>query len=163
MLNNYLHVRSTRNGFGVFTSVKILKDMPILEFTGDIIPKDKLNIDPSQYIQIGLDNYIGPSGAIDDKINHSCNPNCYVHTVGNRAILYSLYVINPDNELTFDYSTTSTDTLADWKMKCDCGSYNCRKIISGYQYLDDSLKKEYESKGMVPLFITNPSFFTRKW
>ena len=78
--------------------------------------------------------------------------------MGNRAILYSLYVIPAGAELTFDYSTTSTDTLETWKMTCACGSHKCRKAISGYQYLDPTLQEEYKKKGMIPLFITTPMF-----
>lgn len=163
MYNKYLEVKLSKTGSGVFTKIQIPAKVPIIEFTGDIIPKNKLNLDPSQFLQVGADRFIGPSGGLDDFINHSCNPNCLVSIVGNRAILYSLYVIPKGYELNFDYSTSSTDTLDSWKMNCNCGHFKCRKIISGYQYLNDSLKKEYIEKGMVPLFITNPNFYSKKW
>lgn len=163
MYNKYLEIKSSKTGKGVFTKIQIPAKAPIIEFTGDIIPKDKLNLDPSQFLQVGFDRFIGPSGSIDDYINHNCKPNCLVSIVGNRAILYSLYVIPKGYELTFDYSTSSTDTLDTWKMNCNCGSFNCRKVISGYQYLSESIKKEYVEKGMVPVFITNPNFYAKKW
>lgn len=163
MYKDYLEAAPSRSGLGVFTKIQIPANVPIVEFTGSIIPKNKLNLDPSRFLQVGTDRFIGPSGAIDDYINHSCSPNCSVHIVGNRAILYSVYVIQKNKELTFDYSTSSTDTLDSWQMKCNCGSFNCRKIISGYQYLSDSIKKEYIEKGMVPVFITNPQFYNKKW
>jgi len=163
MYNQYLEVKPSKSGFGVFTKIDIPANVPVMEFTGDKIPKDKLNIDPSQYLQVGAERFIGPSGALDDNINHSCDPNCLVHVVGNRAILYSMHVLTKGMELTFDYSTTSTDTLDNWKMDCKCGSYICRKVISGYQYLSDELKAKYIAKDMVPMFITNPSMFQRKW
>ena len=95
---------------------------------------------------------------VDDQVRHSCNPNCYIHAVGKRAFLYSLYQIKANNELTFDYSTTSTDTLEDWKLDCKCNSYNCRKTISGMQYLDPKLLQEYKDKGMIPLFFIDHRF-----
>ncbi len=162
-MKHNLEIKQSKNGMGVFAKVDIKANMPVLEFTGTIIPKDKLNVPPSQYLQVGSENYIGPSGAIDDLVNHSCEPNCFVHIVGNRAILYSLYVIKKGTELTFDYSTSSTDTLDSWKMDCQCGSYKCRKIISGYQYLPESIKETYLKKDMVPLFITRPNFYQKKW
>lgn len=156
-----LEVKQTKMGSGVFTKVIIQPKSPILEFTGSIVPKDKTDIDPAYYLQVGGNRVIGPSGAIDDYVNHSCDPNCYVHIVGNRAILYSLYLIPAGAELFFDYSTSSTDTLEQWKMSCKCGSYKCRGTISGYQYLNDQLKKEYQAKGMIPLFITMPNLIQK--
>jgi len=75
-----------------------------------------------------------------------------VHIAGNRAFLYSLYIIKPDMELTFDYSTTSTDSLTDWQMNCNC-SFKCRKIISGFSYLPEDVKEFYRSKNILPKYI----------
>jgi hypothetical protein len=162
MYNNYLKVKSSTSRLGVFTEVDIPANVPIIEFVGDIIPKDVSTTDP-QYLQINVDKFKGLSGTTDDYINHSCNPNCLVHVAGNRAILYSMYLISKGSELTFDYSTTSNETLDTWKMECKCDSFFCRKIISGYQYLNEELKKNYEKKGMVPAFITNPTLFNKRW
>lgn len=161
MSKNDLEVRNSATGFGVFAKVTIPANEPIMEFTGTIVPKDKTILDPATYLQIGGNRVMGPSGSIDDYINHSCDPNCFVHIVGNRAILYSLYVINAGMELTFDYSTSSTDTLQEWSMECKCNSYKCRNIISGYQYLSDERKKEYENKGMIPIFIRMPNLISK--
>lgn len=163
MYHTHLEVKPSKTGSGVFTKIQIPAKKPIIEFTGDIIPKDKLVLDQSQFLQIGQDRFMGPSGAIDDYINHSCDPNCYLSIVGNRALLYSLYVIPKGSELTFDYSTSSTDTLDSWQMPCKCGAYKCRKIISGYPTLSEDIKKDYVSKKMVPVFITNPNFYQKKW
>lgn len=163
MYNKYLEIRDSKIGKGLFSRVEIPANVPIVEFTGPVITFKELPHDSSNYLQIGINTYITPVGAVNgvDFINHSCNPNCMVHTVGNRAILYSLYVIPSNSELTFDYSTTSTDTLEMWKMDCNCKSPKCRKVISGYQYLDASLQDEYKKKMMIPLFITNPIFQKR--
>lgn len=151
-------------GKGTFTTVRIPADTPVMEFTGTIVldrdlPKDA---DMSLYLQVGPNTYIGPSGESDDFVNHSCDPNCKLHVVGNRAILWSLYVIPAGAELTFDYSTTSTDTHSTWKMNCQCGSYKCRKVISGFDYLDPMLQNNYKSRDMVPLYITNPTLIHKR-
>lgn len=160
MYKQYLTVKeSKKGGRGTFTNTKIPAGSPIMEVTGPVrldreIPSED-NL--SMYLQVGPNTYIGLSGAADDYLNHSCDPNCYVHVVGNRALLFSLYVIPKDAELTFDYSISSTDTLESWKMDCNCGSYKCRKVISGFQYLDPALQEIYKKKNVVPLYILEPN------
>ena len=64
-----------------------------------------------------------------------------------------MYVIKPDMELSFDYSINSTDTLDEWQMNCNCSSFKCRKIISGFSYLPTDVKDFYKNKGLVPKFV----------
>ena len=163
MYKQYLQLEDAKNkGKGVFTTVQIPADMPILEINGPIYTdRDIPDKDYSRYLQVGPNIFIGPSGCVDDYFNHSCDPNCKLHIVGNRAFLYSLYVIPARAELTFDYSTSSTDTKDNWQMECKCGSSKCRKIISGHQYLDDNLKEKYKKNGMFPLFILEPNLFQK--
>lgn len=142
---------------GIFAKVDIPKGTVILEFKGDIfasqdLPK-ALSPEEDYYLQIGTDKYLGPSGWLDDKINHSCNPNSAVVIVGNRAFLVSLYLIKSGHQITFDYSTTSTETPEEWSMNCNCGDYNCRGVISGYQSLDQSIKDNYEALGIIPKYV----------
>lgn len=141
----------------VVSTVDIPAKVPIIEMTGDIV--DNIgNLDPDFCLQISNKYFIGPSGGIDDQINHSCDPNCYLHIVGKRAILYSLYYIRAGVQLTFDYSLSSTDNPDEWALYCKCGSFNCRKVISGYQHLDDKTKEHYKQLGIVPIFLTEKAF-----
>ena len=164
MYNQYLKASNPKDGIGrgILTTVRIPANVPIIEITGEIYTEETMP-DPNHpaLLQIGPNLYIGPSGDIDDLVNHSCNPNCMMHVVGNRAILYSLYEITPNTELTFDYSTTSTDSLEKWSMNCLCGSPNCRKVISGFHLLDVKTQEDLKKRGMVPMFITNPIFIRR--
>lgn len=161
MYKQYLKICPSKNGSGVFATAKIPSEVPVIEITGQILSEKDLP-DPNHpaIIQVGKDSFIGPSGDVDDYINHSCDPNCKIHIVGNRAILYSLYDIQIGMEVTFDYSTSSTDTLDKWKMDCQCGKYNCRKIISGLQYVDSSIIKDYKKRNIIPLFLAHPMFKT---
>lgn len=163
MYNKHLQVKKSKIENGLFTDIQIPANSPIIEFFGTIWTNETLpaHQDQDMILQIGPELYMGPSGGIDDVVNHSCNPNCYIHIVGKRVILYSLYVIPAGSELTFDYSVSSTDTLDSWKMSCQCGYFKCRKVISGYQYLSEDLKKEYTKKGIVPLFISDPRFMRK--
>lgn len=159
MFNNYLVINNSKiSGQGTFTTVDIPKNKPIVEITG-LLTKDYniVNDNPGDYLQISHDWFLGPSGKNFDFINHSCDPNCYLYIVGTRVILYSLYVIKANTELTFDYSTTSEDNHDTWFMNCSCNSFKCRKKISGYQYLNDDIKKDYMSKNILPLFMINNS------
>lgn len=157
MYQQYLKSAISKIGQGVFTNVKIPANVPVCEITGTLYNYDSVPDHPA-IVQIGRKTYLGASGGVDDYINHSCDPNCALHIVGNRAILYSLYVIAANTEITFDYSTSSTDSLEEWKMDCLCGSYKCRKTISGIQYLDKKIIEDYKKKNMIPLFMKDKMF-----
>lgn len=157
MYKEYLKIQSSKNGTGLYTTVKIPADLPIIEATGDVMTiKQLLNPNDPVLLQVGPNTYMCETGKfVPDNINHSCDPNCYFHIVGNRAILYSLYIIPAGSELTFDYSTTSTESMDSWKMNCNCKSFKCRGVISGFQYLDTKLQDEYKTKNILPLYITH--------
>jgi hypothetical protein len=164
MYKQYLEILPCKTGKGVFTTVQIPANVPVLEITGPILVESAIpaNAPIDDYLQIGPNTFIGLSGGLDDYLNHSCDPNCKMHVVGNRAFMYSLYVIPKNAQLTFDYSTTSTDTLETWKMNCQCGSFKCRKVISGNQYLPPALRQTYVEKGMLPMYITRPNLIQKK-
>jgi hypothetical protein len=165
MYQQYLKVQPSKmgTGQGTFTTVKIPANVAVLEITGPILlDREVPDMNDPALLQVGPNTFIGASGDVDDFLNHSCDPNCKMHVVGNRAFLYSLYVIPAGSELTFDYSTTSTDTLDSWKMNCKCGSNKCRKLISGAQYLPGPLTDTYKSKGMLPLYILEPNLIQKR-
>lgn len=149
----YLQVKNIPGkGKGVITTVKIPSQLPIIEFKGTVFKKEDMpsNLTEGDILQIGDNLYIGSSGTVDDYINHKCSPNCYLHIVGNRAILYSMYLIQPNTEITFDYSLSSTATVEEYSFNCDCGN-NCRGIISGHQYLNAEILEK--NKNILPLYI----------
>lgn len=165
MYRESLTLQSGKSGTGVFTKTQIPANVPILEIRGSIYTEDKLP-DPTHpaLLQIGTNTFMAATGTIDgpDYLNHSCNPNCLVHIVGNRAILYSMYVIPSGSELTIDYSANSTDTLDKWTMNCACKENNCRGTISGFQYLEPSLQENMKAKGMVPMYILHSNMFPKR-
>ena len=164
MYKQYLKVQDCKIGKGLFSSVRIPADMPILEITGPVLSDKELDgkDNVENYLQVGPNVFIGPSGDVDDFINHHCDPNCKLYVVGDRAILYSLYVIPAGAELNIDYATTSTDTLGEWQMDCKCGSSKCRKIISGHHYLSDETREKYISKNMLPLYVLRPELIKKR-
>ena len=145
------------SGTAVFSRVTYPAGTVIFEVTGDIVYKSDLQSVPvakaDNYIQIGKDFYLGLSGQVDDYVNHSCNPNCYVRIVGARAFFTTLYQINAGDEITYDYSTTCNETREEWSWPCRCGLFTCRKIISGFQYLDEKRKEEYRKQNIIPDYL----------
>lgn len=155
-MKQYLITKQTPTlGLGTFTTIDIPSGKVIMEVGGDTFPKEIAAHSPQfdDFLQISHDLFKGVSGSVDDALNHSCDPNCYLKIVGNRVLLCALYLIKAGSELTIDYSCSSTDTIDEWHMKCLCGNVKCRKIISGYQYLNKELQEEYKSKDMIPMFL----------
>ncbi len=151
-----LIIRDAKFGKGVFANRKFLRGEKILEFHGKIFTLEKLPMPydgvSDHYMQIGESSYMGPSGELDDYVNHSCDPNCGIRVEDNRLFLAAVRDIAPGEEITWDYSTHLQENFG-WTMKCGCGSNNCRKVIGDFQYLPSDLQKRYLNMGIVIPFI----------
>ncbi|NES19516.1 MAG: SET domain-containing protein [Symploca sp. SIO3E6] len=73
-------------------------------------------------------------------INHSCDPNLYFDTTN--MIVTVLRKIEIGEELTFFYP--STEWSMDRGFDCNCGSYNCLKIIQGAAEIPLDILLKYE-------------------
>lgn len=139
-------------GKGVYANRDFKKDEIVVKWdTSRIIDKEELESfsqdDQDHSCCIGNGKYIimqEPS----KYVNHSCNPNTYVKNQCDVA----LRDIKKGEEITTDYSLNE---ITGWKLKCNCGSPNCRKVIVGdfrklskidrerlKPYLEDWYKKE---------------------
>lgn len=58
-------------------------------------------------------------------INHSCQPNTYMRTIGNHVEFYALRSIKPGDELTCNYGATHHNGTK----KCKCGAPSCKGFI----------------------------------
>lgn len=58
-------------------------------------------------------------------INHSCDPNCFLHT-GSKPKITSLRNIKRGEEITLNYNKTEKH---DKKIKCTCGSKRCQGLF----------------------------------
>jgi len=143
-------------GKGLYSLVHFDNNQVILKFKNKIINEieaDQLNKDKqATLLQVGKNKYLDLIGDPSFYVNHSCNPNAIVKIFSNNAFLVSIRRILPNEELCFDYSLTSTDSLEDWSMKCSCGAWNCRKLISGFNLLNDSNKQRYINMNVVPKY-----------
>lgn len=150
-----LELKASRHGRGVYVRRAISEGEQILEFHGALYHRTDL---PSPYttacdyyLQVGPDLFMGPSGGLDDFINHSCDPNCGIRTDGPCVVLTALRPIALGEELTFDYSTTNLN--APLEMTCHCGSKTCRRTVRDFQDLPPDTQARYVTLGVVPAFI----------
>lgn len=153
-----LYVRATPDkGAGVYAGQKFYPGAEVLNFGGRVIEASKvpypLRPEDDHYLQIGPKLYLGPSGDIDDLVNHSCDPNCMVAIGGGKATLLAVKVIPADAEITFDYSTTSTEEKARWSLTCCCGVSRCRGLVSGFHTVPMHIQQEYIEKHMIPSYV----------
>lgn len=70
-------------------------------------------------------------------INHSCEPNV---GVSGQIMYVAMRRIKPGEELTLDYAMIDD---AFFRMKCQCGSKNCRGVITGKDWKRKDLQKKY--------------------
>ncbi|MBI2658046.1 SET domain-containing protein [Candidatus Woesearchaeota archaeon] len=111
----------------------ILKTVP-----GTIIHKDEFRCVPysERWNYYDEDHYYFMSDP-EFYINHSCDPNVFLKDFMLRA----MKPIKKGEEICYDYSLDGIDK---WKMKCNCGSKICRKLIDGrYFKLPKKLQKKY--------------------
>jgi uncharacterized protein len=84
------------------------------------------------YIPANL-NHIKPI----NYFNHSCNPNIGFDENDNYVAIKN---IAKGAELLLDYSFLNSNP--DYKMKCSCGSKNCRKVVTGNEWKNKDFVKK---------------------
>lgn len=70
-------------------------------------------------------------------VNHSCNPNCGLK---GEITCVAMRDIKAGEEITQDYGLLDND---DYELECTCGSFNCRKIITGKDWKIKELQDKY--------------------
>lgn len=77
--------------------------------------------------------------------NHSCDPNIVIQ---GQIVFVAMRDIAPGEELTHDWATADDQ---DYEMECKCGSWNCREIVTGKDWMKKDLQEKY--KGWFCWFI----------
>lgn len=149
-MNNVIVKSSPISGHGIFASKDIKKGETILNVEGPTIKypflpdwrvgMNYLNIGPNMWKIAYRDNPW-------NFINHSCVPNSGL--LGKTKVV-AMSSIKEGEEVTIDYSCTEAST-SQWKMKCNCSSKECRKLIRSIQFLPAKLFKKY--KPYIPKFL----------
>lgn len=130
---------SNIHGKGLFTSGSIKKSDIIVVFGGMVFDKNDLldgRCDLKTTIAISetewLGNLKGSEKELDDYINHSCLPN--VGMLDNLT-LCAIKDIEAREEIVADYSIWVNSTEYLLTENCNCGAPNCRKRISGIDWM----------------------------
>jgi uncharacterized protein len=117
--------RSTLHGYGVFAAEPIAKNRRIIDYAGELIPNTASAEREARYLDEGCiwvfrvsrrwsrDAAVG--GNIARFINHSCRPNCWWEIAGDTIWIRASRLIQPGEELTYDYAT-----IGDRTIQCRC-------------------------------------------
>ncbi|KKR31810.1 MAG: Nuclear protein SET [Parcubacteria group bacterium GW2011_GWF2_39_8b] len=140
-MKHIYHSTSKIDRIGLFAGENIKKDEVIQHIKGEIklfVPRNKKeSLTYPDWIGIGKHRWIDPQYP-NEYLNHSCNPNS---SIKGKVTMVALKNIKEGEEITIDYSIIEGDDM--WKMKCNCGEKNCRKIIRSIQYLPTRTFKKY--------------------
>jgi len=132
-------------GLGVIAVEHIKKGEVIFVYGGVIVPKAEIKDYHENLGDVGIqidDNFwICPTSREELEkqgvINHSCEPNTGFQ---NQIILVAIKDIEPNKEITFDYAFS--ESFMD-EFQCNCGSPQCRKVISQDDWKSKNLKEKY--------------------
>jgi len=98
----------SKTGLGMFATERIPKNTRIFEYTGRIITNEAADRMPGKprYLydlnkKFTLDG--SPRSNLGRYANHSCRPNAIDYTYRGRVYVKSLRVIEPGEEITYDY------------------------------------------------------------
>ena len=121
--------KSSIHGKGIFAGEDIQKGERIQYITGKkvhhVFKKEEESSPTNNWVGIGHNVWIDPDKVTFQFLNHSCDPNAAI--VGTKTLV-ALRDIPKDEEIKMDYSMTEFKDHF-WKMKCKCGSSNCRGLI----------------------------------
>jgi hypothetical protein len=93
------------------------------------------------------------SAGIARRLNHSCQPNCGIKGLFR---IVAMRDIKKGEELTWDYEMTEDNPT--WRMRCRCGSKNCRKVIGAHRNMPEVVRKKYKgyiSEWLVEKYAKN--------
>jgi hypothetical protein len=142
------------HGKGLFAKESIAKGEVVAIKGGRILTKSEWEVlEPelgSAEIQISDQFFIAPTHKEEREgsmlyTNHSCNPNIGIQ---GQIVFVAMRDIAAGEELTHDWATT--DDL-DYEIDCNCGSSQCRKKITGKDWMKKELQEKY--KGYFSWFI----------
>ncbi|MDO8486172.1 MAG: SET domain-containing methyltransferase [Candidatus Staskawiczbacteria bacterium] len=138
-MNSKLEVRDTKKyGKGVFAKENLKKDETLFVMGGyilDIEGENRLKgFSEDKPIEISEDFSFSPLSSKDIElmpqhyVNHSCEPNAGWH---GQVFMVAMRDIKKGEEIVYDYAmiiASNEYSKSYFKMKCNCGTKNCRKI-----------------------------------
>ena len=153
--NNLFKVGENHLGKAVFAANAFAEGDVLIEFTGRRFRADQI---PSlmrgrgdRFVQVTPDHYMGPSGRIDDLVNHSCDPNAGLRFTDTGVFLVAVRAIQPGEEIAWDYSTTLRES--NWHMICQCRAPECRRVIGNFDSLDPDRQEWFRARNLVAPYL----------
>jgi SET domain-containing protein len=124
--------KSKIHGKGLYALANIPSKRKIGSLAGEIISKrtarEKAKLNESISIVELWNGKALDASVINNElryINHSCQPNTFMRTLGNHVEFYALRPIKLNEELTCNYGPTHHDGTR----KCNCGAPDCKGFI----------------------------------
>jgi len=149
------HVGDTHLGKAVFAAEGFAEGDTIIRFTGRRLRADKvpslMRGQADRFVQVTPEHYMGPSGRIDDLINHSCAPNAGLRFTDDGVFLVAIRAIASDEEISWDYSTTLAQS--NWHMICQCRSADCRRVIGNFASLPEERQEWFRARNLVAPYL----------
>ncbi|MGI4731651.1 MAG: SET domain-containing protein [Janthinobacterium lividum] len=150
-----LRIGQTHLGQSVHAVAGFKEGDVLTRFTGPRVARDRLPARlvgrRDRFVQVSADQYMGPSGAIDDLVNHSCAPNAGLRFGDGGVFLLAIRDIAPGEEIAWDYSTTLTDRS--WQMVCACGADDCRGVIGAFETLPPERQEWFRARNLVAPYL----------
>lgn len=132
------------NGKGVFAKEFIKKGEIVFIKGGHILTREEIFSTSviNSYFPISDEYFLGAINEEEENDiklfeNHSCNPNCGLR---GEITFVAMRDIDKNEELTTDYAFIDNE---DYKFECTCGSKNCRKVVTGYDWKIKELQDKY--------------------
>jgi hypothetical protein len=147
-LNPKLEVRDTAQcGKGNFAIRDIDKGELLMIHGGWIMTRAEETALPEPYNDYGLpitEDLVLYSREDDTFINHSCDPNAGYK---GQIFLVAMRDIEAGDEICIDYATIlhASEGVKPYRLKCFCGSENCRDVITDEDWKLPELQRKYDS------------------
>ena len=142
-MENVIVKNSKIQGTGVFAQKDFKKSEVILQIDDTYIVTDEnaLPEKDKNHCDYLIDKIILMQ-SLEVYINHSCEPNTYVKTIGGLRYVLTIRDIKAGEEITYDYAINGYYDGAN--NACHCGSKRCRGVINcSFFKLPVAFQKEY--------------------
>lgn len=139
-----MRVREEKGGYGIFATQPIQSGELLVMWGGSIVSGDRLRdlseIAQRHSIQVEENLFLAPYELPEpgDFVNHSCDPNA---GLSGQAGLVSLCKINVGDEVCYDYAMSDGSPYDEFS--CACGSWSCRRRVTGNDWMIADLQRKY--------------------
>lgn len=142
---NLLQVRDNHLGKGVYAACRFAEGAELARFKRRSVLTDRpepIDRTPARWL-----HEFTRRGHVADLVNHSCDPNAGLRFTTSSVALVAIRDIFCGDEISWDYSTACV--RPDWRMLCQCGSAQCRRIIGDFGTLDPQRQEYFRARNLV--------------